>query len=207
MITRIGQWWLPEQEQHLRQYLENNPDYQKKNRDLALANLLPGLGAIDVGAHCGLWLRDLCDRFDHVWAIEPRDIHRECIERNVPSQNRTVLPYLAGERRGRGSLEIDPENTGHTHYRPGEDIEMIALDDLDYDLKIRFIKIDVEGYELEVLLGARRLIQHDRPRICLEQKPHPLAQGDRYRARDWLIKHDYVPLRHHGDDWVMEWRG
>jgi hypothetical protein len=34
--------------------------------------------------------------------------------------------------------------------------------------RVDFIKIDVEGAEGEVLLGAERTIQHDRPRMIIE---------------------------------------
>ncbi len=212
MIEQIGQWWLPKQEQHLREYLKNNSDYQKKNRDWALKDLAPGGVGIDIGAHVGLWLRDMTELFDHCIAVEPRDLHRQCLARNVSNKNYTLHPCLLGDHEGQAGLEIDPENSGHTHRKPEGDIPVKTLDSLCPDDRnqklIRFIKIDVEGDELRVIRGGERVIRTAHPRMCIEQKDHPLAQKEgRYAARDLLISWGYVPLKHHGDDWVLEWRG
>ncbi len=39
-----------------------------------------------------------------------------------------------------------------------------------------FIKIDTEGFEKPILLGAREFLRRARPRLCVEA--HPLSQGD-----------------------------
>lgn len=212
MIEQIGSWWLPQQEQHLRQYLKNNSEYQWQNRQWALKDLPRGGQAIDVGAHVGLWLRDLTEHFDHVLAVEPRDLHRQCLELNVPGKNYTLYACLLGDHEGQAGLEIDPENSGHTHRKPEGTIPVKTLDSLVPDDRlqklIRLIKIDVEGDELRVIRGAERVIKTARPRMCIEQKDHPLAELEgRYAARDLLLSWGYVPLQHKGDDWVLEWRG
>lgn len=211
-IEQIGGWWLPKEEQHLRQYLREHGDYQQRNRQKALRGLSPGGLAIDVGAHVGLWLRDLCDHFTEVIAVEPRSLHRQCLEQNVTHKNYHQWPVMLGAQRGRAGLEIDPENSGHTHRGPGEDYPVETIDDLierePLRRQLRFIKIDVEGDELRVIEGAEQTIKTLRPRLCIEQKPHPLSQErGRYAARDCLMSWGYAPLEHHGDDWVLEWRG
>jgi len=56
--------------------------------------------------------------------------------------------------------------------------EMTTLDEY-FELKkpIDFIKIDVEGYELEVVKGAKRTICRYKPVMVIEQKP---GHGQRY---------------------------
>lgn len=46
---------------------------------------------------------------------------------------------------------------------------MVRLDDLDLR-KIDFLKIDVEGFDLDVLSGARKLLDRDKPTLIFEGK-------------------------------------
>lgn len=209
MIKRAGPWWLPQDETHLNDYITHHGDYQKKNRQTALEHLPQGGHCIDVGAHVGTWLVDLCDHFDHVWAIEPRLVHRQCLERNMQERNKTnftVIAALAGDCNGHAGLTEYSGNSGHTHWQPQGDIPMLTIDSLDLTA-VKFIKVDVEGFEHPVLQGAEQTIRTQRPRICIEQKKHELADefGGRYAARDLLTTWGYRTRQHHGDDWVLEY--
>lgn len=59
-------------------------------------------------------------------------------------------------------------------------IETIKIDDAvaGYDGKITFIKMDIEGAELEALRGAGKTIRKDKPRmaICIYHKPEDLYE-------------------------------
>ena len=46
-------------------------------------------------------------------------------------------------------------------------VKVITLDSINYDKKIEFIKIDVEGNEFEVLKGARDSIKNHEPKYIL----------------------------------------
>jgi hypothetical protein len=50
------------------------------------------------------------------------------------------------------------------------DVPVTTLDALlkDIDRTISFVKIDIEGAEYHALLGAKRLLEHDRPPIVFE---------------------------------------
>lgn len=54
-----------------------------------------------------------------------------------------------------------------------EIIEAIKLDDFIMDEKVGFIKLDVEGYEENVLLGAKRIIAKDKPILALSAYHKP----------------------------------
>jgi len=46
-------------------------------------------------------------------------------------------------------------------------VQLIRIDDLDVK-DVRFIKVDVEGHELNVLRGAEQTVQRERPRLLVE---------------------------------------
>ena len=62
-------------------------------------------------------------------------------------------------------------------------IETVALDDVvDKDDKVTFIKMDVEGAELNALFGAKEIIKRDKPRlaICIYHKPEDIINIPSY---------------------------
>lgn len=64
-----------------------------------------------------------------------------------------------------------PDNLGAQNLALGDgDIEVVSLDTQSIPQKVRAIKIDVEGMELEVLNGARQLIARDQPLLYIESE-------------------------------------
>lgn len=72
-----------------------------------------------------------------------------------------------GKARARG---YDLRNIGGTHIVISQDgdLDVIAIDEMSFDERISFIKIDVEGFELNVIRGAMQTIRKNEPIICLE---------------------------------------
>ena len=62
-------------------------------------------------------------------------------------------------------------NLGSSHAQYGQhdeyDVEVVTLDSLGFT-GVGFIKVDVEGAELQVLEGARMLLARDRPILLIE---------------------------------------
>lgn len=177
-------WWFPDHERHLidwmmhpgnRVDINGRPAYQGKKQLAALAAVArfraaPPRVAIDVGGHIGLWSHNLVPAFQHVHAFEPVAMMRECFLQNVQAQNVTLHDVALGATSGgRVSMHTTTESTGDSWVKGDGDIPMFALDDLGLS-EVDFIKVDCEGYEEKVLLGAVDLIQRDRPVIIVEQK-------------------------------------
>jgi FkbM family methyltransferase len=208
MKQHLG-WWLPDEETHLQRMLDlGRGTYQATQRTMSLQGLPKGGIAIDVGSNVGLWLRDLCTEFDYVYAIEPIEDFRQCIERNcTQTQKYLLVDAVLQDRQGWVDMVRVQGNAGHTHVGEGSgSYWATTLDQLLAELhppdRIAYIKIDCEGRELEVVQGAKQTILRDRPRICVEQKPH-LGPERQYLARDLLISWGYRTRPHHGDDLVL----
>ena len=204
-MKQIREWWFPDHETELRDATTvfKAEGYQIQQRRWSLEGLTEHRCALDIGAHVGLWSRDLVKVFEEVVAFEPCEEHRECLAKNVTADNLIIHPWAVGECEGRVALEFYPGRSGHTHRREGDTTRMVCIDDLGLD-SVDYIKIDVEGFEFEVIQGAEQTIREFRPRMCIEQKPHRTPE-DRYRGRDLLKSWGARELRHHGDDWVLGW--
>src|SRR5262249_33883484 len=67
-------------------------------------------------------------------------------------------------------------------------VPLVALDHLDIRRPVRFIKMDVEGAEPQVLRGAARILREDRPTILSELHPVQLERASGVSAEEFLAQ-------------------
>jgi FkbM family methyltransferase len=146
-----------------------------------LAKLLPRGGtAVDVGANQGLFSYALSGIADRVVAFEPNPDYA-FFARWMLRGRAEVHQLALSDVSSRGTLYVPLSDRGmvlhfagnlkqtHSQFRnmTTYDVEIRRLDELGL-AGVRFIKVDVEGSEREVLDGARATIARDRPIILLE---------------------------------------
>jgi len=82
---------------------------------------------------------------------------------------------------------------------------MITLDSLELEI-VDYVKIDCEGYENQILLGAQQTLQRCRPRIVIEDKKHAdVGHTDTMSAFDTLQSWGARVLHTVRNDHVMGW--
>ena len=201
-------WWLPDGDTHLMYYIRHQPQYQVVQRQTSLGHVRRFGVAIDVGAHIGLWSRELAQRFAYVHAFEPVAAHADCFERNVVAGNVKLHRMALGRDSGFVEAEVAaPGNSGTTYvYETNAGVPMRTLDSFEFE-DVDFLKIDVEGFELFVCEGAGLTLARCRPVVVLEQK----TQGPDYfgvpqfAARDFLCGLGAKVLARVRDDWILGW--
>ena len=129
----------------------------------------PGL-VIDVGANQGVTSLFYARAFPStlVLAVEPHPFNAAQILRNARANrvgNLAVLPCAVSEKPG--EVSISDHSNSAVVAGGGIPVPAVRLDDLRTG-PVRFLKIDVEGLELEVLRGAEALIRLDRPPMDVE---------------------------------------
>jgi len=173
-------WWLPKEDQHFEGYFSQSIQvgdkrlYQPQHIDRCFHYIKNRKHtAIDVGGHCGFWSFYLGGNFKKVYAFEPVEVFRECFKKNIPHENVELLPVALGNENSFVSMNVELENTGATYVSNKTDglnkVELKKLDDYEF-IDIDFIKIDVEGYENQVVLGAKETLLRNKPIIIVEQK-------------------------------------
>ena len=176
----LQDWYLPDTDTDFERWLLNGA-YQKHQRDTILEFVKSNKGtlrnAIDVGAHVGFWLKDMCNEFKHVYAFEPIDEVRECLFENIKAKNYTCFTSGLGNEMAIKKVNYNPEATGNTYVSENGNKE-ISIKKLDtfYLPDIDYIKIDAEGYEIEVLKGGTKLIEMYKPFIHVEIKDKILVK-------------------------------
>lgn len=150
--------------------------YRRAEPELGRLADLCGSGGvmIDVGAWYGPWSQRLAKRADHLIAIEPTARHQ--VLRKILPANADVINAAASDEAGTGELwTVGPgtgtegmSSMGRREIHGGSmSVPLIRIDDLDAK-DVRFIKIDVEGHELNVLRGAEETVRRERPRLLVE---------------------------------------
>lgn len=199
-MKKVRSWYFPDEEQHLMMFIERTDSYQEDSRIYSLAQVKKYKGgyntAIDIGAHVGLWSKDLAGVFKKVYAFEPMPKMIECYEKNVLEQYKNVTLYKCalGHKEGFVHMDFTDNNTGNTHVNmniTGGETEMKTLDSFQFT-GIDYIKIDAESFEEYVLRGATQTILINKPVITIEQKPHPFYNDQpdfhgQFGGRDYLL--------------------
>jgi FkbM family methyltransferase len=169
--------------------------------------LKPGDVGLDVGAHIGFFTMHMAAMVGpsgRVYAFEPFDENAELLERSVAENRfgeRVVFTRAAvGAASGSATLTFAAEtlNSGGAYLlRDGiapltgniaRQVPLVALDQLTLPHPVRFIKMDVEGAEPQVLRGAERLLTSDRPVILSELHPIQLRRASGTTADEFLAQ-------------------
>ncbi len=122
-----------------------------------------------------------------VHVFEPSPEMLVCLRRNIAlsgADNVTVHPCGLADRSTRANLQVAiPGNPGsafltETPAAQGTEVEVQRLDDvLATTPRLDFVKIDVEGLELQVLRGAEQVIRRHRPVVLFELNEPALQRG------------------------------
>ncbi len=128
----------------------------------------------NIGNHSLYWA--IVRKAKKIIAFEPckaiYDVFKENIEINSLDNIITLNNFALGAEETNASINmIFSDNLGGTHIEADDagSMQIKVLDNLDLDVShIDFIKIDVEGFELNVLKGAIKTIKKYKPILMIE---------------------------------------
>jgi len=158
-------------------------NYQLEQLKLAVRHCKQTRLAVDVGAHVGIVSYQLSNIFEQVESFEINPDLYPCLEENLKRQNCnnvTLHKHGLGHEDATVAITRKAKTLG-THITPRAtgDIPIKPLDSYNFE-NVDFIKIDVEGFETNVIKGAFETIRKYRPVILFECKEH----GERYGFRN-----------------------
>jgi FkbM family methyltransferase len=184
-MKQFDKWFFPDHEEHLPQWMANVGQkrhgrlcYQIAKYEEAMKYVKGRRTAIDVGSHVGLWAFHMAHDFEDVHCFEPMPPHVECWTKNMDGiENAYLYECALGDKFDFVAVKTRTANSsGDTGVDGAGDIPMKPLDDFDFE-NVDFIKIDCEGFEKFVLLGAEKTLLKNKPCVIVEQKPN---MGKRY---------------------------
>jgi FkbM family methyltransferase len=146
----------------------------------ALRRMYAGGIFVDVGSSIGLYVVCMADVVraggGRIAAFEPVPFNRERQRTNIALNGAEdvvdVHPFALGAADAVLRMAGDPQRADNNAFLTASgdiEVEVRRLDDLARDWpRIGLMKIDIEGYEPEMLKGARATIERDRPIVFAE---------------------------------------
>ncbi|MBP2636947.1 MAG: hypothetical protein H6Q72_2854 [Firmicutes bacterium] len=135
---------------------------------------------VDIGAYDGDTLREFIKhsqgKFCSYIAFEPDEYNYNKLLANIPSnyKERIVVYKLGvGSKHEFVSFSCEGNMSSAISKNGNDKIELIALDEFINEKRISLIKMDVEGFENEVLLGAKGIIKRDNPKLLVSAYHYP----------------------------------
>ena len=169
-------WLVPDDDTRVSRLLEKDSSmgqisYEDKYRSLIIESLPNKRTFVDVGANVGIWSLPMKSHFKNVISYEPSKQNIECIKANIPNgidlREKAVADFngeakfhQAGKNCGDGKLCREGVKSTYT-------VPVVKLDDENLE-NVDMIKIDTQGWELDVLKGMSNLIKSQQPWIMIE---------------------------------------
>ena len=216
-IWRIGneQFYVPNYPgDFIQSHIVDNNEYfeQETLRELE-PYIFNNATILDLGANIGnhtVYFATHCN-VSHIYSFEPVKSTFDILKKNISINNLyNVTPYNVGasDRQENGIFEIyDNLNIGNSHLsgivdicEKDDAIKLVKLDDFLFDKleKLDFVKIDVEDYEYNALLGMKKILAKFSPIIFIEimpdfyQKDNSLLESYGYRQVRRFSHHNYL---------------
>lgn len=201
-----------------------NAERRRGEQEIRLLPFLidPAKNAIDAGANKGVYTHVMAERARHVHAFEPNPGMYRLLQQTA-ARNVTTYEVALANRSGTAELRIPIGSKGYSNQGASLStvktmrnfaavkVETKRIDDYRFDA-VGFIKIDVEGFEDEVIAGAVETLARCRPNLLVEiEEKHtkvPIERSlERVQALDYHglfllegVLHDlgaFDPERHH----------
>jgi FkbM family methyltransferase len=169
-------------------------DHDQNMLPLVGKYISPGDVIIDIGAYVGdhtIYYSKKVGSRGKVLAFEPNPEAFECLKHNMKAYENTECYNLAiGEKVGKIAIDNSCVNKGMAHIKEGNDIDVITLDLVSVS-KLNLIKIDCEGFEIEVLKGAKKTIEYFKPVLLIEINDATLNRYGKDRKEIFDILNSY----------------
>lgn len=155
---------------------------QKALSEVITSFLNPGDLVIDVGAHEGYHVKACAAKGCEVHSFEPNPMSfMKLWQVHDKLDKGKCYPYAVSDKQGAVDFQLDLECSEASFIPEKASPETISVPCVTIDQMfkdgVRLIKVDVEGYEFNVLRGALNLIRASRPVIIVECQKDTLERA------------------------------
>ncbi len=171
--TKEG-WWVISGDTHIGKWVKENQrlDFDQNSLPFILPHLKPGDFVIDAGANIGAYSWAFLNKVGpsgKVLCYEPNPIAYDCLYRNLGNKPGCFpMPFFLSNKQAEYQIVNENKNFGMAYGKKSDNgILSKSIDELNLE-KLNFLKIDVEGMELEVLQGGIETISKHSPVMFIE---------------------------------------
>lgn len=187
---------------------------EKKSTLFFREEIQKGMSVLEIGANIGYYLIQevgLVGTEGSIYAFEPDPKNIDLLKKNIALQNDSEIVHLQeialGNMNGNTDFySAERGNLSGVAVKQGKKIQVPVrkADALFPDKKIDYVRMDVEGYEFEIIKGMERLIRSSIKGLFIEL--HPLYLSDLGTSMrefiQWLNNRHIVLVKAYSD---YEW--
>lgn len=125
---------------------------------------------LDIGTAEGLFPLAVIDKCKHIYMIEPSKIFTSSLKKTFDAfqDKTTIINTAVGAIDDEVFFNEDSlDGQVSTSNSGNHKIKLSKIDTLFQDIKITYLKADIEGFEQEMLLGAAETIKRNKPKIAI----------------------------------------
>ena len=125
---------------------------------------------LDLGSHTGVFVYEVHNRCKHIYCVEP---DTECLELNTKDmKNVTIIPKATSNKKGKATFYVGKSKTQSGLFEsvtnPNKkqrtftntiEVDIDTLDNMFKGKQVDVIKADIEGAEIDTLLGATETLK------------------------------------------------
>lgn len=196
---------LPTEDNGLTRDIVLNKIREPAETSLFIKVMKPNMNVIDIGSNLGYYLL-LESKLTKgkIYGIEPNPKSFSYLKRNVELNNlnntelfnmgisnkKDNLKFYISKRWNWSRFKIFPEH--ESDIIKTEDIEVNSLDNLFGDKKIGLVRMDVEGYEMNIIKGMNQLVKNN-PNLIIFMEYHSefFNNSERREFVDWLNNNNF----------------
>lgn len=188
--TVTGNYYLPTDayEDVVINTIKNNQIFEKEVIDLAAKYVKPGNTVLDVGANFGqmsILFSNMVGEQGIVHSFDADDWVYEIFNKNIEANNKVgkIIPHFGAVHNVAGETLIFPDQNFEEYgaygaygidynAKNGREVKTLTIDSLQIEGPVHFIKIDIQGGDLQALQGAVKTIEKNRMPILFEYEYH-----------------------------------
>lgn len=183
--------------------------HEPLNTQLFTQNLKEGMVCFDIGANIGYYTlleSKIVGDSGKIIAIEPSPVNFSQLQKNIQNEkvkNVELYQMAGGDQNGTLKFLLDPHSNLSRIISKEEsekisgniiDVPVKKLDSFLDELSIKsldLLRMDVEGYEFNILEGMKNSIKKFRPMIQMEVHTRILGNGKTQKLLEWLMEENY----------------
>ncbi|HTB51219.1 MAG TPA: FkbM family methyltransferase [Ferruginibacter sp.] len=188
--TVTGNYYLPADayDDVVANTIKSDQIFEKEVVELASKYIKPGNTILDVGSNFGqmsILFSNLAGENGQVHAFDADDWVYEILNKNIAANNKTgkIIPHFGAVHNVAGETLIFPDQDFKEYgaygaygidytATNGREVKSITIDSLNIEAPISFMKIDIQGGDLQAMQGAVKTIQKNKMPILFEYEYH-----------------------------------
>lgn len=178
---------------------------ERESTKLLKETLEDGMNVLEIGANIGYYAiieADHVGKDGSIIAVEPTPRNYDLLKKNVTLnqyENVSCIRKALGSEIGKSKMKISqaPNRNRISNSELDEEkveVELTTADEVASNIELDIVRMDVEGYELQIMKSMNEILENDQLKMFLEIHPEKMEEfydDDVETLWELLAEHDF----------------